>query len=363
MENMTEDDAAAAVAASVPEELMAASQQQQQRHLHHHLTDEEGHHHHHHHHLHHHHLQHHHHHHLGVADDAVVLEPHVGGNPAASKGVEDDDLDQIRLVDQQEEQNLLASVVGGSGVSGGSVFLRRPIKTEDEDLMATSRVHQLELADDDGAAPAPAPDPGSSTAAEGPPVPEPAPSPLPPTAPGPGKRRGTATTTTTNRSSKALTSKGASSSGNGNQQEAAAAAAALVGGDFVSFHDQIQSVDPMLLWSMVRARVVPLVSVWDFLCDKGKMTDIYPFSVDLVRRPGDPDFPELPSGSRHSAKLQAYKLQVIMRKKNLRNTYHIGGLIDSHGTFCIMSVVVPSGDAGSTEGGLGRDDPFDGLLL
>ena len=31
-------------------------------------------------------------------------------------------------------------------------------------------------------------------------------------------------------------------------------------GDFNAFHEQIQTVDPVLLWSMVRSRVVPVVS-------------------------------------------------------------------------------------------------------
>ena len=33
-------------------------------------------------------------------------------------------------------------------------------------------------------------------------------------------------------------------------------------GDFNAFHDQIQTVDPVLLWSMVRSRVVPQVHVY-----------------------------------------------------------------------------------------------------
>ena len=32
-------------------------------------------------------------------------------------------------------------------------------------------------------------------------------------------------------------------------------------GDFNAFHEQIQTVDPVLLWSMVRSRVVPVVSL------------------------------------------------------------------------------------------------------
>ena len=74
-------------------------------------------------------------------------------------------------------------------------------------------------------------------------------------------------------------------------------------GDFNAFHEQIQTVDPVLLWSMVRSRVVPVVSCWDFLCDKSKGAYL---NEEELKEEGD-------SGD-SSLRLQTYKLQVMVEQ-------------------------------------------------
>ena len=74
-------------------------------------------------------------------------------------------------------------------------------------------------------------------------------------------------------------------------------------GDFNAFHEQIQTVDPVLLWSMVRSRVVPVVSCWDFLCDKSKGAYL---DEEESKEEGDI--------SDSSLRLQTYKLQVMVEQ-------------------------------------------------
>ena len=71
-------------------------------------------------------------------------------------------------------------------------------------------------------------------------------------------------------------------------------------GDFNAFHDQIQATDPMLLWSLVRSKVSPHVSLWDFLRDKA--------------RGSDPEDSDQPCQDHHARKIQTYRLKVMLEQ-------------------------------------------------
>jgi len=77
------------------------------------------------------------------------------------------------------------------------------------------------------------------------------------------------------------------------------------GEDFNAFHELIQTSDPMLLWSLVRAKVVPHVPIWEFVRDKARNSEPEPEEGD-ESDPKDADY--------QARKLQTHRLKVMLEQ-------------------------------------------------
>jgi len=76
-------------------------------------------------------------------------------------------------------------------------------------------------------------------------------------------------------------------------------------GDFNGFHEFIQTLDPALLWSLVQAKVVPHVPIWEFVCDKALNSEPEP-EEDDENDPKDADY--------RTRKLQTHRLKVMLEQ-------------------------------------------------
>lgn len=79
----------------------------------------------------------------------------------------------------------------------------------------------------------------------------------------------------------------------------------IPGDDFNAFHDLIQASDPMLLWSLVRAKVVPHISIWEFMGDKARNSEPEEDGDD----DGDPK-----DADYQARKLQTHRLKVMLEQ-------------------------------------------------